>query len=178
MFGRLLSPTFLFAIITFPVLAQTQDNPPPAHSTNAAPAAAPASSSGSSATSAPKKVWTNEDMSNVKGGVSVVGDKRNQNYKVTPGQTADSATVDRIKKSLQKLQGQLDDVNAKLASYKQFLDGEPVSTGERDMSKGYSRTPVDQQIIQLENKKKDLTLQIGDLWDEARKKGIDSSQLR
>jgi hypothetical protein len=117
-------------------------------------------------------------MANVKGGVSVVGDKRSQNYHMTPAQTADGATVDRIKKSLQKLQGQLDDVNAKLASYKQFQDGEAVSTGERDMSKGYSRTPIDQQMIQLQNKKKDLTTQIGDLVDEARKKGIDPGQLR
>jgi hypothetical protein len=177
MFGRLLSPIFLFAIAVSPSLGQSQDNPQPTQSNSSASAAAPASSN-ASATPAPKKVWTNEDMSSVKGGVSVVGAKRNQNSKQTPTQTADAATVDRIKKTLQKLQGQLDDVNAKLASYKQFLNGEPVSTGERDMSKGYSRTPVDQQIIQLENKKKDLTQQIGDLWDEARKKGIDSSQLR
>ena len=177
MFGRLLSPVFLFAIVTFPALAQTQDNPPPTPNNTSNPANRPATAPSSTAP-APKKVWTNEDISSVKGGVSVVGDKRNQNYKLTPGQTADPATVDRIKKSLQKLQGQLDDLNAKLTSYKEFLNGEPVSTGERDTSKGYSRTPVDQQILQLENKKKELTLQIGDLWDEARKKGIDSSQLR
>ena len=54
----------------------------------------------------------------------------------------------------------------------------PVSTGERDTSKGYSRTPVDQQMNQLLNKKKDLESQIGDLLDEARKKGIDPGQLR
>ncbi|MGB7728851.1 MAG: hypothetical protein WBL50_12530, partial [Candidatus Acidiferrum sp.] len=83
-----------------------------------------------------------------------------------------------IKKSLDKLQTQLGDVNNKLKSYKQFQDGEPVSTGERDISKGYSRTPVDQQMNQLLNKKKELESQIADLLDEARKKGIDPGQLR
>jgi hypothetical protein len=69
-------------------------------------------------------------------------------------------------------------VNSKLKSYKQFEDGEPVSKGERDTSKGYSRTPVDQQMGQLLDKKKQLETQIGDLLDEARKKGIDPGQLR
>jgi len=175
MFGRLLSSLFLFAVVASSALAQSPDNAP-AQSSAPPPDAARAGSPTNPP--APKKVWTNEDMANVKGGVSVVGDKRNQNYHLTPAQTADPATVNRIKKNLQKLQGQLDDVNAKLVSYKQFEDGEPVSTGARDTSMGYSRTPVNQQMIQLQNKKKDLTSQIDDLWDEARKKGIDPGQLR
>ncbi len=94
------------------------------------------------------------------------------------GQPADPATVARIKKDLKKLQTQLDDVNSKLKSYKEFQEGEPVSKGERDLSKGYSRIPVDQQMEKLLKKKKELQTQIGDLVDEARKKGIDPGQLR
>jgi hypothetical protein len=172
MFGRLLSPIILVALFLFAstVLAQAQD------STTAQNASSPVTPSPAPSTT--KKVWTNENLGDVKGGVSVVGDKRNQNYHMTPAQTADPATVDRIKKTLQKLQSQLDEVNAKLASYKQFQSGEPVSSGERDTSKGYSRTPVDQQMNQLLSKKNDLSTQMGDLLDEARKKGIDPGQLR
>ncbi|MGB7495998.1 MAG: hypothetical protein WBR14_22885 [Candidatus Acidiferrum sp.] len=65
-----------------------------------------------------------------------------------------------------------------MKSYAEFLHGDPVSSGARDMSKGYSRTPVDQQISQLQEKKKQLEAQIGDLLDEARKKHIDPGQLR
>jgi peptidoglycan hydrolase CwlO-like protein len=172
MLGRLLTFALLSAFLVSVSLAQSQDNPP-----SQTPGPSSSSPDSTATPPTPKKVWTNEDMSSVKGGVSVVG-KRNQNYKLTPAQTADPATVDRFKKGLQKLQTQLDDVNAKLASYKQFQEGEHVSTGERDMSKAYSRTPVDQQIAQLQKKQTDLTTQIGDLLDEARKKGIDSSQLR
>ena len=174
MFYRLLSSAFLLSFSAIAALAKSQDTPPPPASSTAPPASSNSAPVGSS----PKKVWTNDDVSGSKGGVSVVGDKHNLNYHLTPTPSADPATVDRIKKNLQKLQSQLDDVNSKLKSYKQFQDGDPVSKGERDMSKGYSRTPVDQQIVQLLDKRKQLESQIGDLLDEARKKGIDSGQLR
>jgi hypothetical protein len=173
MFGRLLSPLPLLAILAFPILAHAQDNP----SAQGTPSAPPSSTS-APASNPPKKVWTNDDLSGSKTGISVVGDKRNLNYHLSSAQPADPATVDRMKKNLHKLQNQLDDVDAKLKTYKQFQDGDPVSKGERDITKGYSRTPVDQQMTQLLDKKKQLETQIGDLFDEARKKGIDPGQLR
>jgi uncharacterized coiled-coil protein SlyX len=173
MLGRLLTPFLVIAMLSLPVLAGPQDTPPAQNVSPATPAAA-----ASPAPPAAKKVWTNEDLAGTKGGISVVGDKRNQNYHMGSNAPADPATVARIKKNLDKLQTQLEDVNNKLKSYKQFQDGEPVSTGERDTSKGYNRTPVDQQMNQLVNKTKELESQIGDLLDEARKKGIDPGQLR
>ena len=176
MLGRLLTSFLIIATLSLPVLARPQDTPT---AQNVAPVVTPASTPAAPTTAtAPKKVWTNEDLAGTKGGISVVGDKSNKNYHMGSNAPADPATVARIKKSLDKLQTQLDDVNNKLKSYKQFQDGEAVSTGERDTSKGYSRTPVDQQMNQLLNKKKELESQIGDLLDEARKKGIDPGQLR
>jgi hypothetical protein len=170
MLSRLLQASVLLALLFVSVSARPQD--PSSSAPSVTPASTPATP-----TATPKKVWTNEDLGG-KGGVSVIGDKRNQNYHMTSNAPADAATVARIKKNLEKLQTQLDDVNAKLKTYKQFQDGEPVSTGARDLSKGYSRTPVDQQITQLQDKKKQLEEQMGDLIDEARKKGIDPGQLR
>jgi hypothetical protein len=175
MLGRLLTLFLVIAALTLPVLARPQDT---SASQNVAPPAPPVSPAATDPAPAPKKVWTNEDLAGTKGGISVVGDNRNKNYHMGSNATADPATIARIKKSLDKLQTQLDDVNNKLKSYKQFQDGEAVSTGERDTSKGVSRTPVDQQMNQLVNKKKELESQIGDLLDEARKKGIDPGQLR
>ncbi len=176
MFGRLLTSTFVLSVLAIPVLAQSSDSP----STENPPAGTVARSSTTPLPSpgTPKKVWTNEDLAGGKGGVSVVGDKSNKNYHMGSAQAADAATIDRIKKDLAKLQSQLDDVNSKLKSYKEFQNGEPVSTDERDISKGVSRTPVNQQMNQLLDKKKQLETQIGDLVDEARKKGIDAAQLR
>lgn len=173
MISRLLSPFFVLAVLAVPFLGQTPDTPPPQASS---PAATPASSK--AIPNSPKRIWNNDNLSGAKGPVSVVGDKRSQNCPMSPNQPADAATVSRINKDLEKLQGQLDDVNKKLKSYKEFQDGEAVSKGERDLDKYYSRVPVDQQMAKLLDKKKELEGQIGDLYDEARKKGIDPGQLR
>jgi len=121
-----------------------------------------------------KKVWTNENLNEARGTVSVVGDKRSQKSLGTTSKTGNPATV---RQDLQKLQAQLDDVNKQLALYKAFQDGEPVSTNERDFDKGISRVPVDQQIVKLKEKAVKLKKQIDDLVDEARKKGVPANQL-
>jgi hypothetical protein len=122
-----------------------------------------------------KKVWTNDDVKNA-GSVSVVGDKGNQKYTMT--KPADPATIAKYRNSLQKLQVQLDHVNKQLKLDEDFTDGKPVSESSRDMSHGYSRTPVDQQAAKLRAKKKQLEDQIDGLYEEARKKGIESGQLK
>jgi DNA-binding FrmR family transcriptional regulator len=143
-------------------------------SASAAPDDSNQPSANGSATPA-KKVWTNEDIKSAGPRVSVVGDKRNQKYTMT--KSADQATVNGYKTRLKKLQGQLDDVNKQLEAYKEFQQGKAVSQGGEDMSHGYSRTPVPQQISKLEDKKKNLESQMDELYDEARKKGIESGQL-
>jgi len=122
-----------------------------------------------------KKVWTNEDLKST-GSISVVGDKGNQKYTMT--KPADPATIAKYRNSLQKLQAQLDDVNRQLRLDDDFTEGKPVSEGSRDTSHGYSRTPVDQQAAKLRAKKKQLEDQIDGLYEEARKKGIESGQLK
>src|ERR1700751_6098950 len=116
-----------------------------------------------------KKVWTNDDVKNA-GSVSVVGDKRNEKYTMT--KPADPATIAKYRKNLHKLQVQLDDVNKQLKLYGDFTEGKPVSEDGRDISRGISRTPVDQQTAKLRDKKKQLEEQMDELYEEARKKGI------
>jgi hypothetical protein len=171
----------LARILVLVVVTGTMSGACLAQAENSAPGAGPTAetkpaSSNSPAPSA-KKVWTNDDVASAKGGVSVIG-KRDGNSRIAPGQTADAATIQRIRKNLEKLGSQLADVDKKLKSYKEFQEGEPVSTAAREINKGTSRVPVDQQMVQLENQKKQLEAQIGELYDEARKKGIDPGQLR
>jgi predicted nucleic acid-binding Zn-ribbon protein len=110
-----------------------------------------------------------------------VGDKRGQSQKSTAAaapKPVDPGTVSRIRQDLQKLQGQLDEVNQKLVSFKNFQEGETVTTGDDENATGYKRTPVNQQMAALQQKKKKLEDQIDALVDEARKKGIEPGQLR
>jgi len=172
MFNRLLTGLMFVIFLAVPCLAQTDQNPPPPSSDTGTP-----TSPANSTSTPPKKVWTNDDLHG-RTGVSVVGDKRNQNYHMSPEQTADPATVSRIRKGLEKLNSQLADTNGKLVELRNFQSGENLNAGGRQINKGLNRVPVDQQIAQLETSKKKLEGQIGDLLDEARKKGIDPGQLR
>jgi hypothetical protein len=174
--GRLLVAAFLLgSFLSGRGLAQstapasTPDQGSPNSTTSPEPVAKPP---------APKKVWTNENLAEVGGNVSVVGDKRNQKYSMTPTKPADPGTVSRIKQELQKLQAQLDQVNQKLATFKEFQEGETVSHGDDEIKSGYTRTPVNQQMAALQQKKKKLETQIDALVDEARKMGIEPGQLR
>ena len=122
-----------------------------------------------------KKVWTNEDIKS-SGQVSVIGDPQHQNYPMT--KPPDPALVAKYKASLQKLQAQLDDVNKQLQAYKDFRDGKAVSESGQDFSHSYSRTPVNQQIAKLQAKKKQLEDDMDALFEESRKKGIESGMLK
>jgi hypothetical protein len=172
MLGRLLLILFFAAgTLTRPCLGQN-DNAAGGNSASPGTPNPP-----NAATSTPKKIWTNDDVPSAKTGVSA-SEKRNTNARAMPSQTVDTASVQRIRNRLEKLQAQLDDVNKKLTIYKEFQAGEPVSTADREINKGINRVPVDQQIVQLQQKKKQIEGQISDLYDEARKKGIDPGLLR
>jgi len=164
--SRFLTTPLFLSLLVLPCRGQNQ-NPAPAP--QASPAGAPAT---------PKKVWTNDDLARTKGAVSVIGTKLAADGPSAAPTPVASAEVLRIKSDLGKLEAQLDLVNKRLATYEEFEQGKAVSEGGRDLSKGYSRTPVDQQVAQLQEKRKQLSSQISDLYDEARKKGIDPGQLR
>jgi hypothetical protein len=152
-----------------------------AQSDGPASPAATAKELGSAPTSTPsnpKRVWTNEDLGGPVGNASVANNKTSQKNPPAPNKTADPATIDRIKKNLKKLQEQLADLNLKLDNFRKFQQGENVSSAGRDVSKSYTRTPIEQQVATLQDKKKQLELQIDALYEEARKKEIEPGQLR
>jgi hypothetical protein len=166
----LMFPGFLLFLCA-PASGWAQDSTP------APSPATPAASSPSTPTAGgkPKKVWTNDDVKSA-GVISVIGDPRNQKYSMT--RLADAATVAKYKTNLQKLQAQLDEVNKKLQGFTDFSEGKPSPDSGRDVSHGYSRTPVDQQVTKLQDKKKQLLQLIDDLYDSARKDGVESGQLK
>jgi peptidoglycan hydrolase CwlO-like protein len=160
-------------------------NPAPStsQSSSPAPAASPASPQDGTAPAPadakkPKKVWTNEDVNGLNGPVSVVGNSKNLG-KGGPESKADGQYMANARKELAKLQSQLDDTDKQLADLKDFSEGKtPATSGGYEINKGYNRVPVDQQITNLQAKKKQLQEKIGALLDEARKKGVEPGDLR
>src|SRR5216683_3138342 len=99
----------------------------------------------------------------------------------TPSQ--DSATPPEAKKP--KKVWTNDDVShsngavSVVGDLKNFSAGEPsTSASGIKLNKSYEREPIEVQMRALQDKKKDLESKVDALLDEARKKGVDSSQLR
>ena len=127
----------------------------------------------------PKKVWTNENLSDAGGMVSVVGDNKNKPKTGSAPKAPNDQYIANTKKQLEKLQKQIDDFDKQIADLKNFAAGEPSNNASGiKLNKSYNREPIDVQIHGLEEKKKDLQSQIDALLDEARKKGVEPGQLR
>jgi hypothetical protein len=125
-----------------------------------------------------KKVWTNEDVNELNGPVSVVGNSKNLG-KGGPDAKADGQYIANTRKELLKLQSQLEDTSKQLRDLQDFSEGKaPATSSGYPINKGYNRVPVDQQITSLEDKTKQLRDKIDALVDEARKKGVDPGDLR
>lgn len=173
----------LCSVWTCAALAQNPA-PTPSESQSAAPTAStPTALQGGSSTTPTeakkaKKVWTNDDVNNLSGPISVVGNAK-KSGKTSPETTADPTYIANVKKQLEKLRSQLDDTVKQLSDLKDFSDGKGATTsGGYEFTKGYNRVPVNQQISNLEAKKSQLEGKIDALLDEARKKGVEPGQLR
>lgn len=166
---RLLScAIFLTFLAAFSAAAQSPDTASPPGQGSVPPADAPK----------PKKVWTNENLSDANGAVSVVGDS-NGKPKPASSKTANAPYVASVRKQLEKLQQQMADVDKQLVDLKNFSAGEPsTSASGIQLNKRYNREPLDVQIRALQEKRKELQSKVDALLDEARKKGVEPGQLR
>ena len=160
----------LFAV--FSAAAQSPDSTAPAPPASSQDSAPPPE------TKKPKKVWTNENLSGANGVVSVVGDSKNK-PKPASSKPANAPYVASVRKQLDKLQGEIADIDKQLVDLKNFSAGEPsTSASGIKLTKSYEREPIEVQMRALQDKKKDLESKLDALLDEARKKGVDSSELR
>jgi hypothetical protein len=166
--------TILSLFAAFSAAAQSQDSSAPAPPAPSQDSATPAE------TKKPKKVWTNENLSGASGTVSVVGDPKNApKQKPASSKPVDGQYVASVRNQLAKLHGQVSDIDKQLVDLKNFSEGEPsTSASGLKLHKSYSTEPIEVQMRALREKKKDLESKIDALLDEARKKGVDSSQLK
>jgi hypothetical protein len=131
----------------------------------------------------PKKVWTNENLSESGGTISVVGDTRNASK--TPSKSApvdksiDPRILANLRQQLQKLQAQLAAVDQQLSNLKDFGKGEAKNAGGLQPNTWqYNSSSVDEQIRNLQGTKSKIQASIDTLFDAARKSGIEPGQLR
>lgn len=170
---RSLSFAFTLSLFAaFSVAAQSQDSSATPPQSTSRDSTAPANAK------KPAKVWTNEDISHTGGVVSIVGDPKNK-PKPTTSKPANAQYAASVRQQLEKLQGQIADIDKQLVDLKNFNSGEPSTNASGvQLNKAYQREPIEVQMRALQEKKKDLESKVDALIDEARKKGVDSSQLR
>lgn len=171
---RSLTLAILVLFPAFSAAAQSQDTSAPA------PPAPSQDSATPTETKKPKKVWTNENLSGASGTVSVVGDpKSTPKLKPTSSKPVDAQYVASVRNQLAKMEAQVADIDKQLVDLKNFSEGEPsASANGLKLHKSYSTEPIEVQMRTLRDKKKDLESKIDALLDEARKRGVESRQLR
>jgi hypothetical protein len=136
----------------------------------------------------PKKVWTNDEVSNLggDGSISVVGKAgggdssppSNNFQKTAPGSSARDKQAAAYRDGLHQLNNQLESIDKKISQLRNFKADDTSPSGGINMNHRYSRTPVEDQVKELEEKKKQIQAQIDAVEDQARKSGFEPGQLR
>lgn len=132
----------------------------------------------------PKKVWTNDEIGSVKGGVSVVGDGNPGNSSGWTRQGSGDSSgahaemVRNYRDQIQQLRDQIAAADSRIEQLKGFKGENTSPSGGININQGYNMVPVEEQVKQLEEKKKKLEAKIEDTEVEAMKNGVDPGQLR
>ena len=169
-----------------PIASQAQTSPSDAN------AAAPKdqASDKDPAKKKPKKIWTNEEMSAMHGTISIVGnpakadnssDSRKWNTDSDSGNGNDlerEKVVANYREQLRQLREQQDDIDKKITDYRNFKADNASPSGGINVRNRYSMTPAEDQIRQLEEKKKQIQARIDAIEEEARKNAIEPGELR
>lgn len=153
---------------------QDAAKPTPGSTTQSAPQASPNAQPQAKAGNLPagesskKKVWTNDELVEVKGDVSVVGGQGGNSGAAkssgAPKTTAYDKLVDGYQRKLSTLRGDLADLDRKI----QLAKG----------AKGNSREDTTAWIAVQEKKREDILAKIERIQDEARHKGVLPGDLR
>jgi hypothetical protein len=167
-------------------MAQTQESAGAASSSQApATAKAPGGEKKPADGTKPKKIWTNDEVGSLKGDVSVVGTNRpaegqSHSEQNGIGAPADArrAKIVRYRAAIAELRKKIDAADQRITQYKNFKAEDSSPNGGINPNRGYSMVPLDEQVKQLEEKKKQWLAGIEELENQAKKEGIEPGELR
>jgi len=131
----------------------------------------------------PKKVRTNDEIGSVKGGVSVVGDGKSATSPRPAQESHDSydahaEVVRNYRDQIQQLREQIDAADSLIKQLKNFKGENTSASGGININQGYNMVPSQEQVKQLEERKKKLRAKIDDVEVEAKKNGVDPGEVR
>jgi len=183
---RRTSLLLLFCAV-LPALCCAQSGPeatPPAASQPSAQAANGQTTPAASKTDKTKKVWTNDEVKTLQGTVSVVGTNRPGERQTQSSLSGDAPGDPRRGKILQyrvaigELRKKIDAADQRISQLRNFKAEDSSPSGGINPNRGYNMIPLDEQVKQLEAKKKQWLGNIDDLENQAKKEGIEPGELR
>ncbi|MFZ0634184.1 MAG: hypothetical protein WA755_12155 [Candidatus Acidiferrales bacterium] len=152
----------------------------PAQEQSPAPPPAPATANNSPAPANPapaKKVWTNDDISSNAGASSNSnGASKSSQAKLKNG-TAKGKDAAWYRTQFDKLNGQVADIDGKIADYQSALNGNPTAALGVQPNQ-MRRADWQGEIDTLQKQRRDLVAKISALQDQARHDGVEPGQLR
>jgi hypothetical protein len=182
------SSVLLLVCAVLPLICQgqsEQQTTPPAASQQSGTSANAQSTPPTGKTEKSKKVWTNEEVGNLQGTVSVVGTGRagehqNQSSQDVYGAGADPrrGKILRYRAAIAELRKKIDAADQRIAQLKNFKANDSSPSGGINPNRGYNMVPLEEQVKQLEAKKKQLLVNIEELENQAKKEGIEPGELR
>jgi hypothetical protein len=168
---------------SLPASSQEPVSPSPAQDPAPTPSSTAAQASTKPAPKKTKRVWTNENLGDANGTISVVGDPQKPSAskpdaKSVPDKPVDPRLVAGLRQQALGLQAQLDSVDKELADLKNFSKGDSTGSGGLKNGMNYSSASVEDQIRSLTQKKNKIQTALDNVYDAARSKGIEPGQLR
>jgi hypothetical protein len=150
----------------------------PASTATAANASATTSTTGTTASAPTKKVWTNEDMSEVHRN-NAISTFSATNNKPASGKPAGTAKGNKDAKQYQdqilKLQAKLPPLDEQISELQATLNGDTVNS-----TRHYGGTKIDdwhEELLHLQKEREDIATKISALQDEARRNGVPANQI-
>ncbi len=156
-----------------PESSQEPASPPPAQDPAPTTSPAPAQDSTKPAPKKTKRVWTNENLGDANGTISVVGDPQKPSAskpdaKNIPDKPIDPRLVASLRQQALGLQAQMDSVDKELADLKNFSRGDSKGSGGLKTSMNYSSASVEDQIRSLTQKKSKIQAALDNVYDVQR----------
>jgi hypothetical protein len=146
------------------------------------PAAEPSSQASSAAPAQPaaKKVWTNDDVSDLRDGpaISTFTEPNNKPAKTGARPASKGRDAKSYQDQIAKLQAQIPPLDMQIADLQAAIDGKP--TGDSKESTRPRGVKADQwpvELDQLQKKRGDIEMHISALEDEARHNGVPPNAL-
>jgi hypothetical protein len=124
-----------------------------------------------------KKVWTNDDVGDLRGhsAISTVGAANAKPTKQAATKVASTATINSYRNQILKLQGQLPDMDSKIAELQGVLSGNTVNSTRH--ATGARIDDWHDELIRLVQQRADIASKISDLQDQARHGGVPENQI-